>query len=39
MEDLRVNRRQLAARFWDLGSTLNPYENEEDYNTEYESED
>jgi hypothetical protein len=39
MEDLRVNRRQLAARFWDLGSALNPYENEEDYNTEYESED
>jgi hypothetical protein len=39
MEDLRVNRQQLAARFWDLGSALNPYENTEDYNTEYESED
>jgi hypothetical protein len=39
MGDLRVNRQQLAARFWDLGSALNPYENTEDYNTEYESED
>ena len=39
MEDLRENRKQLAGRFWDLGSALNPYEKEEDYNTEYESED